>query len=163
MMSKTTKCLCTALALTIMNGARADWPHWRGAEQNGASPEQGLPTDWSPEGKNLMWKVAAGCRSTPLIVNDRVYMISRVGEGERQQERVLALDLETGEVLWEHRFNAFLTDIVYHRLGWANLAADPETGYLYAHGVQGLMFCFDRDGRIIWSRSLTEELGRISG
>ena len=25
------------------------------------------------------------------------------------------------------------------------------------------MFCFDKDGKIIWSRSLTEELGRISG
>lgn len=141
----------------------ANWPHWRGIKQQGTSPERGLPSDWSPDGENLLWKVPVGCRSTPLVLNDRVYMISGVGEGEHQQERVVALDLSTGETLWEHRFNAFLTDVVFHRLGWANLAADPETGNIYAHGVQGLMFCFDKDGTILWQHSLTEELGRISG
>jgi outer membrane protein assembly factor BamB len=163
MMNKSTKLLCAGLLLLAVSGAQADWPHWRGAEQNGYSPEQGLPSDWSQDGKNLLWQAPVGCRSTPLILNDRVYMINRVGSGERQQERVMALDLDTGNVIWEYRFNVFLTDVVYHRVGWANLAADPETGYIYAHGIQGLMFCFDKDGTIIWQRSLTEELGRISG
>ena len=158
-------CMTLTACRTPAGGGAAGggWPHWRGPDQNGNSPEQGLPSDWSQEGKNLMWKAEAGCRSTPLILNDRVYMINRVRDGERMQERVMALDLDTGEAVWEHRFNVFLTDIVFHRLGWANLAGDPETGYIYAHGVQGLMFCFDKDGEIIWSRSLTEELGRISG
>ncbi|UCD52568.1 MAG: PQQ-binding-like beta-propeller repeat protein [Phycisphaerales bacterium] len=141
----------------------ADWPHWRGAEQQGTSPEKGLPSSWSQGGENLLWHAPVGCRSTPLVLNDRVYVISRVGEDENQQERVVALDLDTGRIVWERRFNAFLTDVVYHRLGWANLAADPATGNIYAHGVQGLMFCFDKDGKILWQRSLTEEFGRISG
>ncbi|MHC5181503.1 MAG: outer membrane protein assembly factor BamB family protein [Planctomycetota bacterium] len=140
-----------------------DWVQWRGSLQNGTSDETGLPSTWSQEGENLLWRIPVGCRSTPLIYNDRVFMISRVGEGPMQQERVVALDLDTGKTIWEHRFNVFLTDIVFHRLGWANLAIDPETGYIYAHGVQGLMFCYDQEGKIIWERSLTEELGRISG
>ena len=152
-----------ALLLLATGPSWADWPHWRGADQQGTSPETGLPSTWSPDGGNLLWDAALGCRSTPLILNNRVYMISRAGEGETRQERVVALDLDTGKLIWEHRFNAFLTDVVYHRLGWANLAADPKTGYIYAHGVQGLFFCFDQDGQVIWSRSLTEELGRISG
>jgi outer membrane protein assembly factor BamB len=41
--------------------------------------------------------------------------------------------------------------------------ADPETGYVYAHGVEGMFLCLDRGGRLIWSRSLTELYGRISG
>ncbi|NQV35138.1 MAG: PQQ-binding-like beta-propeller repeat protein, partial [Phycisphaeraceae bacterium] len=155
--------LTLTLLLTLSTAASADWLHWRGPEQVGTSPETGLPSTWSPDGKNLLWDAAVGCRSTPLILNDRVYMISRVGKGETRQERVVALDLNTGKLIWEHRFNAFLTDVVYHRLGWANLAADPKTGYIYAHGVQGLFYCFDKDGTIIWSHSLTEELGRISG
>jgi outer membrane protein assembly factor BamB len=141
----------------------ADSPHWRGPGQNGASAESGLPEDWSPDGENLLWKAAVGCRSTPVVLNDRVYLINRVGEGAHRQERVMALDLNTGEIVWEHRFNVFLTDIVFHRVGWANIIADPETGYVYAHGIQGMLFCFDKDGKIIWKRSLTEELGRISG
>jgi outer membrane protein assembly factor BamB len=149
--------------ITFVSAASADWTHWRGANQQGSSPETNLPETWSQEGQNLLWQAPVGCRSTPLILNDRVYMISRAGEGQTQQERVVALDLNTGRIVWEHRFNVFLTDIVFHRLGWANLAADPSTGYIYAHGVQGLLFCFDADGKILWQRSLTEELGRISG
>lgn len=155
--------LAQILLMAYINPVLADWPYWRGVEQNGTSDETNLPSTWSKEGENLLWHAPVGCRSTPLVLNDRVYMITRVGDGETRQERVVALDLDTGRVVWEHRFNVFLTDVVYHRLGWANLAADPTTGYIYAHGVQGLMFCFDKDGKILWSRSLTEELGRISG
>jgi len=151
------------LLCTVAGAWAGDWPHWRGIEQQGVSNETGLPETWSPEGQNLLWEAPVGCRSTPLVLNGRVYVISRVGEDKTQQERVVALDLDTGEIIWEHRFNVFLTDIVFHRLGWANLAADPETGYIYAHGVGGLMFCFDKDGNILWQHSLTEEFGRISG
>src|SRR5205807_4734270 len=34
---------------------------------------------------------------------------------------------------------------------------------IYAQGVQGLLLAFDRDGKLLWSHSLTEEYGRISG
>lgn len=137
--------------------------HWRGPEQTGAFPGSALPAEWSLDGENLVWQAPYGSRSAPLVLDGRVYLINRAGEDERLQERVVALDLETGELVWEHRFNVFLTDIVAHRVGWANLAGDAETGYVYAHGVQGMFFCFDRDGNVVWSRSLTEEFGRISG
>ena len=162
--NRTIRCFVALVVLSLAVGAPAgDWLHWRGAEQQGVSSEKDLPSNWSPDGENLLWKAPFGCRSTPLVLNDRVYMISRVGEDESQQERVVALDLNTGRLVWEHRFSVFLTDVVYHRLGWANLAADPETGNIYAHGVQGLLFCFHKDGKILWQRSLTEEFGRISG
>ena len=148
-------------------GARADnWIHWRGPEQNGVSRDTNLPDRWSPAepGKNnLVWKQKYGGRSTPLVVNGRVYLIDDAGEGSNEQERVVCFDAATGKVLWEYRFNVFFTDIVSARVGWASLAGDPETGNVYAHGVQGLFFCFDKDGKVLWSHSLTEEYGRISG
>ena len=69
----------------------------------------------------------------------------------------------TGEIRWEHRYSIFQTDIPHHRVGWASLAGDPVTGYVYSHGVEGMFICFDRDGKIVWSRSFGEEVGRISG
>src|SRR4029077_13985709 len=93
----------------------------------------------------------------------RVFLINSVGEGINQQERVMALDADTGKVLWQHKFNIFHTDIVSDRLGWTNVVGDPETGNVYAHGTSGLFFCFNRDGKVLWSHSLTEEYGRISG
>ena len=70
---------------------------------------------------------------------------------------------KTALLLWEHAYNIFHTTIPFNRVGWASLAGDPETGYVYAHTVSGLFLCFDRDGKVVWSRSLTEEFGRISG
>jgi outer membrane protein assembly factor BamB len=153
--------LVVALGLSGVHAAQIG--HWRGPEMNGVFEAKDLPATWSPEGENLKWSVPIGARSAPLVMNGHVYMINRSGEGEATQERVVALDLETGRVVWEHRFNVFLTDIVALRVGWANLSGDPATGLIYAHGVQGRFYCFDKNGREIWSRSLTEELGRISG
>ena len=89
--------------------------------------------------------------------------MGRAGRGVTAQERVAAFDASTGELLWEDRFNVFHTTIPFNRVGWASLAADPQTGRLYAHGVQGLFRCYSRDGELLWEHSLTEEFGRISG
>jgi outer membrane protein assembly factor BamB len=137
--------------------------HWRGPAQNGHFPGEGLPESWSEAGENLLWDAPYGARSAPVVFGDRVYLINRAGEGGTLQERLMALDLNTGKLLWEHRFNAFLTDIVSVRLGWANICVDPENGNVYGHGVQGLFFCISPEGKVLWHRSLTEEIGRISG
>ena len=157
-----------ALTLSALLGCQAgqprnEWPSWRGPEQAGISREQAVVTSWSEEGENLLWKVPVGGRSTPIVMNGRVYAITPVGEGSCLQERVICLDADSGKTIWEHRFNVFHTDIVENRLGWTSVAGDPETGNVYAHGTGGELFAFDRDGKLLWSWSLTEELGRSSG
>src|SRR5262249_23539669 len=77
--------------------------------------------------------------------------------------RVLCLDDKDGKLLHEYRFGVFYTDIVSDRLGWTNLAADPETGNVYAHSTGGLLMAFDKDLKLLWQRSFTEGFGRISG
>ena len=155
--------ICLVLIIAPMHAIANDWPTWRGPNQDGTSAETGLVSTWSVEGENLLWEAEFVGRSTPIVLNDRVYVIGRVGEGITQQERVACFDAKTGELLWNHEFNVFHTTISFNRVGWTSLAGDPETGNIYAHGVQGLFFCFDKDGNILWSRSLTEEYGRISG
>ena len=163
------------VALTIVPLQAADWTHWRGPSQNGVSPETNLPSQWSPEGENLIWKAPFGCRSTPLVLNGRVYIINYAAEKmvakngiaiedpRTIQERVMCFDANTGKVLGEYKFNVFHTDIVTVRLGWTNLAADPKTGNIYAHGTQGSLLCLDKNLKLLWQRSLTEEYGRITG
>ena len=136
----------------------ADWPSWRGPAQNGVSGETGLVAFWSP-----IWHAAFTGRSTPIVFNGRVFVIGRRGEGIAQEGVVAAFDAQDGALLWERAYNIFHTTIPFNRVGWASPAGDPETGYVYVHTVSGLFFCFDRDGKVVWSRSLTEEFGRISG
>lgn len=157
--------LVAALILSsVVSPLRAgDWPSWRGPEGNGVSRETGLPSAWSPAGENLIWKAPHGGRSTPVVLDGRLYAVNLAGEGPERQERILCLDAGTGKVLWERRFGVFLSDIPATRVGWASPAADPETGNVYVHGVQNLFLALDRDGKILWQRSLHEEFGTITG
>ena len=125
-----------------------DWAAWRGPYQNGVSLETGLTRST----QDILWRVPYGGHSTPVIVNGRLFAINLCGKGVTEQEQVFALDAATGKDLWDYRFNCFHTDVPNSRVGWASLAVDPETGYVYANGVQGLFFCFDRDGKLLWSQ-----------
>lgn len=155
----------TLIAILTILGARvqAQWPSWRGPHHSGVSAETGLIDGWSSDGDGLLWKVPFIGRSTPVIDDGRVCAVGRVGDGTGRQERTACYDAFSGELLWEHRFNVFHTTIPFNRVGWSSPAADPETGNLYVHGVQGLLWCYDEDGQVLWSHSLTEEFGRISG
>lgn len=168
----------TRITLLVMLGcfavtqaAAGDWPYWRGPGMDGISNETGLVDDWSLEtGENVLWTSDIGGRATPVIMNGRIFFNSRTPEDVTDpeqkvhaQERVVCLDLVTGEVLWEDRFNVFKTDIPAPRVGWASMCGDPETGYVYMHSVSGLFRCYSSDGELIWEQSQFEDLGKISG
>lgn len=141
-----------------------DWPSWRGPDQSGAAREAAAVTSWSPAGTHLLWKLPFGGRNTPIVLNGRVYFNAPVDEGTPcSGERVVCVNADSGELIWERRFHVFLTDIVENRVGWTSVAGDPETGNIYCHGTGGELICWDGDGNELWRRSLTEEFGRISG
>ncbi len=141
----------------------SEWTSWRGPHQNGHSPSIGLIDTWSPDGENLIWRRDFIARSTPVVMEGRVYVNGRAGTGVDQQAVVAAFDAETGEPIWENRYNLYLTTVAMNRVGWASLTGDPETGYIYAQLVSGFFLCLDRDGEVVWSRSLKEEHGRFEG
>ncbi len=155
--------------VAVSSVARAgDWTSWRGPAQSGYAADTDLPDKFSLDPtdpkSNLVWKQPYGCRSTPIVMSGKVYIINSEGAGASEGERVMAFDANTGKVAWEYKFPVFHCDIVSSRVGWANVAGDPQTGNVYAHGVQGFFFCLDgKSGQPIWQRSLTEEYGRVTG
>jgi len=143
--------------------AADEWPGWRGPGGDGVSTAEGLVSGWSAGGENLCWKADFVGRSTPVVLDGRVYVIGRVGEGVARQEIVAAFDAGDGRRLWEHRFNVYHTTVPFNRVGWASLVADPETGNVHAHGVAGQLQAYDRDGKLLWSSFLAETFGHLSG
>lgn len=139
-----------------------DWAEWRGPSRDGFSAEKNLPEKWSPAGDNLAWKVPYGGRSAPVVLGDRVYLLNTAGSGADEQERVMCFDADTGRILWEHRFNVYLSDVPPHRVGWASPAGDPATGNVYALGVGGTLLAFTRDGDVVWERSLGEDFALLT-
>src|SRR5687768_8314561 len=114
------------LILFALPALANDWAEWRGPARNGISLEKNLPTKWSPAGENLAWKAPYGGRSAPIVVGDQVYLQNTAGKGELEQERVMCFNADTGKLLWEHRFNVFLSDEPRLRVGWAWPVANPR-------------------------------------
>src|SRR5262245_58401936 len=151
-----------ALAGTIAVTSASDWPEWRGPTRDGRSSETGLPSSWSPKGENLAWRVPLGGRSSPVVFHNRVYLLQPFGDPANTQERLVALDADSGKLVWEHRFSIYLSDVPQHRAGWASPAVDPETGNIYVFTVGAQLFAVSPDGKILWDRSLPEDYGAVT-
>ncbi|MEC9093312.1 MAG: PQQ-binding-like beta-propeller repeat protein, partial [Planctomycetota bacterium] len=161
------------LSMVLLAGSATanDWPNWRGPEQNGISRETGIVSTFDFENlKNVRWVAETGGRSTPIVLNGKVYLNCRTSENTgidqelvNIQEQVICWDAKTGKELWRDRFNVFGTDIPVERVGWAHMTGDPETGYVYVHSVSGILRCYSGEGKLIWEISLWEEYGKISG
>lgn len=148
-----------------------DWTYWRGPEQNGVSRETGLIDTWDPaggEGSNVAWhRDDLGGRSTPVIMNGKLYTI--VGEANPKdkdlflQEKVACVDANTGKTIWEVKNNVSNSDVPDVRMGWSSVVADPETGYVYAQGANGLFQCIDGvSGKVIWKLPMHERFGLLT-
>ncbi|HEU4796923.1 MAG TPA: PQQ-binding-like beta-propeller repeat protein, partial [Pyrinomonadaceae bacterium] len=139
-----------------------DWAEWRGPARDGVSLEKNLPEKWSPAGENLAWKAPYGGRSAPIVMGDRVYLQNAAGQGETLQERIMCFNADTGKLLWEHRFNTYLSDVPPHRIGWASPVGDPATGNVYVFGGGGSLMGLNREGKVIWERTIGEDFGLLT-
>jgi len=159
----------TALAVPlVLLGAAglasaSDWSNWRGPMRTGASDETGLVSTWSKSGENLIWKADLSARATPVVFDGRVCISGRSGIGSTRREMAACFDAGTGKKLWQRDFNVYNTMVPFSRVGWASLAADPETGYVYTQNVDGYIACLDKMGKTVWQHRLGEEYGRGSG
>lgn len=157
--------MLTGLTLSAQGPRRialGDWPEMRGPARDGVSRETGLIDQWTLNGANFLWRVPHGGRSAPIVMGNRVYVQNPSGRGESLRERVMALDADTGRTIWEHTFNLYQSDVPPHRIAWSSPAADPETGNIYALSGGAEAIALDRDGKLVWSRSIGEEFAAFT-
>ena len=158
---KTPISLSLSLAAIAATAAPVEgWLHMRGPLQTGVSLETHLPD--SIQAADALWTVDLPGRSTPTVANGRLFVVGHLGEGADLQEGVFCFDAETGKPLWEHKFNDFLSDIIYTRYASSSPTIDPETGNLFFQGTQGIFASFTPEGKMLWQHSLMEALGRMT-
>ncbi|MCH2595677.1 MAG: PQQ-like beta-propeller repeat protein [Pirellulales bacterium] len=161
-------CDMQVLADEPLQSTAMDWPNWRGPQQNRVSNETNLVEHWDPQGgpnSNLLWKNdELGGRSTPIVMGSRLFTLVRDQGGTTSEgAKVVCVDAATGNMIWQHRFNVYLTDVPDTRVGWSSVAGDPETGRVYALSVSGYFCCLEgATGKLVWKRSLHEEFGLLS-
>ena len=136
-----TKLTAFAALLTLANVAHSEnWGHWRGPTGNGTADAQ-PPTVWS-DTENVKWKVAIAGRSSgsPVVWEQQVFAVTSVpvpGAANKLSFKLLCLDRQTGQILWErtaveavphqetHATNSF--DLWSVRSGWRISCAATAT------------------------------------
>lgn len=91
-----------SLLLFLSNAAEAQtWSRFRGPNGSGEAETQ-FPATWSEH--DYLWRVAlpGSGHSSPVTWNDRVFLSSAEKEGNARL--LLALDAETGKVIWKESF-----------------------------------------------------------
>ena len=146
-----------------------DWLFWRGPRYDGISHETGLVDDFDPRRRAGQQCPVETRRSGRTQHADRdgratLYVLLRAEPGtSREGEKVVCVNAETGETIWENRFNVYLSDVPDTRVGWSACVGDPETGSVFAQGVCGHFQCLDaQTGQTRWYVPLHEQFGLLS-
>lgn len=145
--------LALSLVVTSLPSAAADsidWNQWRGPQRDGTARGFTVPPVW-PKALSKRWTVEVGeGHSSPLVVKDRVYILTRQSENE-----VLScLNLDTGAKIWEYRYASPFNQVLFpaRSLGRGPRATPlVADGTLYAVGINGELYALDAaSGRLLW-------------
>lgn len=160
-----------------------NWHHWRGPDANGFAAKADPPTTWGPD-KNLRWKAPLVGRgsATPIVWGDRVFVLAAEKTDRKATPAELPVpdpgfDRKTEPPTHFYRFLVRCYDRATGRLRWDRVAAEkvPHEGHhathsyaagspttdgerLYASFGSAGTFCYDLDGKPLWSR----DLGRLN-
>jgi outer membrane protein assembly factor BamB len=134
-----------------MSAAAADWPRFRGPNGAGVDPAANVPAKFTD--KDFNWKVALPGfgHSSPVVVGNKVFVTC--GDKETSQRYAIAVDLDTGKVLWqrEYPFKA-IKQHGYNSYASATPTADAEHVYFtFIGGDVYRVYCLDHAGKDVWT------------
>ena len=157
------------LALIAPLAKAADWPQYRGPNQDGISTEKLNPV-WLPEGPKLVWKVPLSQGYSSFAVSgDKVFTLIRRGEVKGQmQELCVALDAATGKEVWASEIEnnvKYLTETGTDSKGRtfgngprSTPAVNDGKVYVYSHGAK--LCCVDaQTGKEVWRVDVLKDHG----
>ncbi len=135
----------------------ADWRGFRGTENTGVSPENGLPTHFSAK-ENVAWRASlpGSGPSGPIVVAGRVFVTAASGP-HQERLHLLAFDAATGRLLWERQLWA-TGHTVCNSFGGVAISTPASDGQrVFAFYSSNDLACFDLDGDLLWLRGLAHE------
>jgi outer membrane protein assembly factor BamB len=168
---------CAAVATTHAgDDAASNWPGFRGPHATGVGTNENLPEHWSAT-ENVEWKtdIPGQGWSSPIVWGNRVFLTTVVNSGAtpeakkglyfkgEQREppdsvhrwKVLCLDLTTGKILWQQTVHEGQPSTTLHiKNTYASETPVTDGKRVYAYFGNLGVFCFDLDGKQIWSKNL---------
>jgi outer membrane protein assembly factor BamB len=129
----------------------ANWPHWRGPNYDGSSPEKNLPVNFSRT-NNVAWvtPLPGPSAATPVIWGDHVFVSST--DRQSNSLRALALDRKSGRILWNAAVAEGYRQDDRSTLASPSPVTDGQRVFFY-YG-NGDLAAFDFAGKKLWARQL---------
>jgi outer membrane protein assembly factor BamB len=152
------------LTLLVVAGAATlsaeDWPEFRGEGRLGVWRETGILERFPEGGLEVRWRTPLHHGySGPAVADGRVFVIDfERGRGLEGIERLLALDENTGEILWETSWEANYAGVSWDEGPRATPTVDGDR--VYAVGASGIMTAASVDtGAVLWRTRFQEDWG----
>jgi outer membrane protein assembly factor BamB len=163
-------------------GFAANWPQWRGPDGSGISTEKNLPAEWSAT-KNIKWKtpIAGRGHSSPIVWGSRIFLTTAVegevvpgakavkhmnegkeflhpdsvGADRKHTFKVVALNRDSGKILWESvAWEGTPYDNRHRKSSYAASTPATDGKLVYAFfGTEGL-YAYDFNGKLAWKAQL---------
>lgn len=139
--------------------AAGDSPEFLGPKRNGTFSELSFNPDWSTEAPELIWRRPVGKAWSGFAVKGR-RAITQEQAGDA--ERVLCLDLFTGDEVWSHDNPETRLLLVKEENQGAAMGGDGPRSTpvihqdrVYALGATGVLNCLDlQSGNEVWTRNV---------
>lgn len=134
-----------------------DATQFRGPGGLGVSKEKNLPVEWSKK-DGIRWKADLPGKglSNPVIANGRVY-VTAAAAYEQKRQVVLCFDVKTGKKLWERQVWGTGTTLCHPKTNMAAPTPVTDGDRVYALFATGDFVCYDKDGDLVWYRSLVTD------
>jgi outer membrane protein assembly factor BamB len=126
---------------------------YRGPNRDGVIPGPKLARDWSKQPPQLVWRQPVGGGYASFVVAGPMVVTI---EQRRDNEAVVAYDIDTGRELWVHAYPALFSE----PLGGDGPRATPtlHAGQVYSLGATGVLACLElATGKPHWSLNVLEE------
>jgi outer membrane protein assembly factor BamB len=142
--------------------AAADWTQFRGPTGTGVGEGNDLPITWS-KSENVRWKADLPGRglSSPVIAGGRVYVTANSGY-QQKRLHVLCFDAADGKQLWERQFWATGGTNCHPKTSMAAPTPCTDGDRVYALFATCDLVCLDKDGNLVWYRSLVGDYPTVT-
>jgi outer membrane protein assembly factor BamB len=163
-----------SLSRPVAAGAERFWPQWRGPHATGVSKTATPPIEWS-DTRNIRWKVEIPGRgsASPVVWGDRLFVLTAVPAGvpvdsshaprgatpSPHKFMVLAIDRQTGKVVWERTAREEAPHESSHPENgtWASSSAITNGEIVIASFESRGLYAYDMEGTPLWQTDLGDK------
>ncbi len=127
-----------------------EWSQFRGPNGTGVSDTKDLPTEFGPN-KNVIWKTELPSgHSSPVLTHDRIFVTAH----DKEKLYVIALDRQTGKILWQREVPRTHAGRLQNVNGPASPSPVTDGSNVYVFFQDFGMLSYDAAGKERWKLPL---------